>query len=150
MQSSTVLCNAGWRSCAALLVTVILGPPCGPLTCKYYIGQARITFETRLLILSTRFCCRVHLFEVLIISPAVKSSFSQTRDFDMCYFHLTRCGCPFCLTPRRQTCKDRLLRSFATFCQVSGAESFSCRSFLHDDGLVSPRADIPARSYTNA
>jgi hypothetical protein len=93
-----------------LLVTVIPGPPCGPLTCKYYIGQARITFETHLSILSTRFCCRVHLFEVLIISPAVKF-FSVQLETSTCAISILYVVVrPVCLSLRRQKCKDRLLR----------------------------------------
>jgi hypothetical protein len=73
------------------LVIAILGPTCGPLTCRYYISQARITFETCLSILSTRLCCRVHLFEALMKSFQLSYPFSyklETSTYAISILHV--------------------------------------------------------------
>jgi hypothetical protein len=114
MQSSTVLCNALYDDLMRVsvpLVIAILGPTCGPLTCRYYISQARITFETCLSILSTRFCCRMHLFASVLNSFQLSLSFHPNSKLrHVLFLFCTLWFVLYCLSLRRQRCKDRLLR----------------------------------------
>lgn len=107
-----------------LLVTAILGPQTGPLICMCYLSQDKMTLETCLSILYTRFCCRYAFPRMLHrnFSTAVIPFFIQletpTHAHNLFLFRTLR-FCVFVSLRDVRGCKDRLFAVSRNVFQVS-------------------------------